>query len=642
VAYVGDAACAQCHAEIAESFAKHPMGQSAAIAAEAPTPGLEGPTEPARISFEAKGLEYSVERRDGRIYHSEVRKDSSGRVVAKVEVEAAYAIGSGHRGRSYLLEKDGYLLQSPISWYTEKGTWDLSPDSQLGENHHFERPIDPGCLYCHVNRFQPVEGTINRYKSPIFDGLTIGCERCHGPGSLHADKPLSTAGGYSLIVNPARLEPSLREAVCEQCHLGGRARIERLDRRLTDYRPGLPLDEFVSIYVNTESQSGSFRAIGHVEQMHASRCYQQSDGQLGCISCHDPHVLPSPNEALAYYRTRCLNCHGAESTRAATLPMAPGCRLPEEERRRQSQGDHCTECHMPRSSLANVAHTAATDHRILRFASSADSSAIIPPVASANASFPIAWFHENQADPESGSIVIKDARSEPQKPGSRNLRTREDAAELPRARDLAIALTELAFEQQRSGGSRLAKRALPMLEQALADRPDDLAAWLARSTALSVRNQPKEALAALESAQSIAPEDERLLSQSVLLRAKQGQRDAAIDLARRLIAVDPMVSTYHQTLAQLLAQGKDWAGAARASREALTLDPTNLTARWIVIKAAIELGDLPLARAEADIYFAFDPPDRVEVQRMIDEAVPKPSRINQANPPTAPISSPDS
>jgi hypothetical protein len=34
VAYVGDAACVRCHAEIAGSYGKHPMGRSSAAAAD--------------------------------------------------------------------------------------------------------------------------------------------------------------------------------------------------------------------------------------------------------------------------------------------------------------------------------------------------------------------------------------------------------------------------------------------------------------------------------------------------------------------------------------------------------------------------------------------------------------------------------
>ena len=266
--------------------------------------------------------------------------------------KVTYEVGSGHRGRSYLIERDGRLFQSPISWYSQQGRWDLSPDS-LVKNNHFERAIDSSCVFCHANRFDPVVGTINRYKSPTFQGLAIGCERCHGPGALHVRNPGVLSDGRDLtIVNPAHLEPVLRESVCEQCHLGGRSRVERLDRTALDFRPGLPLHEFLAVFVSGEQHSGTVKSIGHVEQMHASRCYRGSSGQLGCTSCHDPHRLPPPEERTTYYRNRCLECHA----------VGAGCSLPESTRRQRSPDDSCIECHMPRSALSNVAHTAETDH----------------------------------------------------------------------------------------------------------------------------------------------------------------------------------------------------------------------------------------------------------------------------------------
>src|SRR5207253_975908 len=70
-------------------------------------------------------------------------------------------------------------------------------------------------------------------------------ERCHGPGELHVQRQRerrTEPGDWDdTIVNPSRLEPALREAVCEQCHLQGQARVLRRGRGVFDYRPGLPL-----------------------------------------------------------------------------------------------------------------------------------------------------------------------------------------------------------------------------------------------------------------------------------------------------------------------------------------------------------------------------------------------------------------
>src|SRR5207248_3744470 len=171
-----------------------------------------------RPLFEANGLEYSIERRNGRVFHQETRRDPSGRIVARNEAEVQFVLGSGSQGLGYLIERDGFLFQSPISWYAHQRRWDLAPGYEK-QNPHFDRPVVSTCLYCHANRVEPVAGTINRYQPPIFRGHAIGCERCHGPGELHVRRPTVVAGRDRTIVNPAALEASLRDAVCEQCHL---------------------------------------------------------------------------------------------------------------------------------------------------------------------------------------------------------------------------------------------------------------------------------------------------------------------------------------------------------------------------------------------------------------------------------------
>jgi len=83
--------------------------------------------------------------------------------VAEVQAEMAYAVGSGSQARSYLLQRDGSLFESPITWFVQKGEWQLSPgyDRNLV---HFTRRIEPRCLYCHCQEARPVEHTINRHQ----------------------------------------------------------------------------------------------------------------------------------------------------------------------------------------------------------------------------------------------------------------------------------------------------------------------------------------------------------------------------------------------------------------------------------------------------------------------------------------------
>lgn len=129
------------------------------------------------IPFESKGVRYTIEHRDGKVLHRATRSDVGGGLLEKIEAEVRYAIGSGTRGITYLIERDGFLFQSPISWYTQEHRWDVSPGyGEFSGQPTFERPIQPDCLFCHSNQFHAVAGTQNHYETPIFQGYAIGCD----------------------------------------------------------------------------------------------------------------------------------------------------------------------------------------------------------------------------------------------------------------------------------------------------------------------------------------------------------------------------------------------------------------------------------------------------------------------------------
>ena len=139
----------------------------------------EGPptTAATGVPFEYRGLHYTVERRDGRMFHKATRRDSEGSVLAEIEAEVRFALGSGTRGTTYLIERDGFLFQSPITWFAQKGRWDISPGyGDVNPDPSFERTIQPECLFCHTNQSRHVAETLNRYEPPIFEGHAIGCD----------------------------------------------------------------------------------------------------------------------------------------------------------------------------------------------------------------------------------------------------------------------------------------------------------------------------------------------------------------------------------------------------------------------------------------------------------------------------------
>ena len=61
------------------------------------------------------------------------------------------------------------------------------------------------CLHCHATGYGRPGGFVSEEETPQLQNL--GCESCHGPGSLHADSG-----------DPEDIVGELTAADCEQCH----------------------------------------------------------------------------------------------------------------------------------------------------------------------------------------------------------------------------------------------------------------------------------------------------------------------------------------------------------------------------------------------------------------------------------------
>jgi len=540
VKYLGDAACVGCHAKSAETFRQHPMGRSLApIGAASVTQRDEGGGQ---TLFESQGLQYSIEHRDGHVFHRETTRDSSGRIVTRNEAEVQFAIGSGRQGTSYVIEHDGFLFESPLTWYSRKQRWDLSPGFEV-INYHYDRPIQRNCLFCHANRVEPSAGTINQYRLPIFQGHAIGCERCHGPGEFHVARPTMVDGKDMTIVNPADLAPALRDDVCAQCHLAGDSRVVRVGRRNEDYRPGLPFHQFWTVFLQPPDQAED-RFVGQVEQMHESHCFRASQGRLGCISCHDPHHFPAPTEMVAYYRGRCLVCHADR-----------GCSLPESDRLKRSRDDDCAGCHMPKITSFDIAHAASSNHRIPREPGSAKPIMARPGSKRRDRRHLVIFEHE-----------LMDA---------------EERAEVDRDRGVALC----------RDGAEGARVALPLLEAALVTRSDDVTAWECKGHALGGLGRYGEALAAFRKALTMEPGRESALVEAARVAAKIERRQDAAAYWQRAIAINPWRSDYHTELAFVYFDDGDWQGAADACRKALRLNASLVKVRKLLVQCYLNLGN---------------------------------------------------
>ena len=352
--YVGSASCSRCHLGIYKQFSRTSMGRSISPI----TPEFLQ-TLPASADLYDDKLDrhFEVHARDGKLYQSEYQTDAGAKEIFRDTHALDWIVGAGANGFGALLQHDNYLFQAPLSFYSKPGTWGPSPGYEFGD-YGFNRPILAGCISCHSGRPRPVAATNGRFETPPFTEMAIGCENCHGPGAAHiramnsGDSPRK---GHS-IVNPASLRMDLANNICMSCHQTGDVRIFKEGKTYQDFRPGTPLDDVLSILMVPPTREAPPQAdhLEHFYSMTLSKCYRASAGRMGCITCHNPHVEPSREEAPAYFNARCLTCHTQQS-----------CRLSLAAREHSTPADNCIGCHMPKRDVQVISHSSVTSHRIL-------------------------------------------------------------------------------------------------------------------------------------------------------------------------------------------------------------------------------------------------------------------------------------
>jgi hypothetical protein len=518
--YVGSQACSTCHQAIYQQFAQTSMGRSMSLV----TPAfLEKATPPAHYFNERLGRSFEVYAQDGKLYQSESATGSDGKESFRDVHPIEWMIGSGANGFGGLVQKDGFLFQAPLSFYTHPKIWEPSPGYEYVDLG-FSRPITPGCIFCHSGRPNAVAGTIGQFEAKPFSQLPVGCENCHGPGGAHvqamSSTPAKTGSVDAHIVNPARLTPYLANNICMGCHQNGDARVLKPGKTYRDFRPGQPLDDTLSILMIPPKKESPPTAdhVEHYYSMTLSKCYRASGGRLSCITCHNPHVEPSSEEAPAWFNAKCLTCHTNQS-----------CKLPLKARVRTKPANNCIACHMPKRDIQVISHSSATNHLIL---------------AKPDEPFPDAAFHQTTA-------ALPDLIHLNPAPGQ------EDVP--PPLLTLLAAYGELAQKHQEYTAAYL--KVLDRLEQT---QPGDplVEAALGRRDLKNGNYQS----AAAHLRRSLEKDTTTATTYSDLAEAlaRAGDKEQPIPLLEKAIALDPFNQSSRKSLILLLIQAKQYAQAEAA------------------------------------------------------------------------------
>ncbi len=400
---------------------------------------------PAEFTHKESGVHYRIYAEKGRAWLSFERP---GDPQLRGKRELLYYIGSGRRGRSYLFETDGFLFESPVNWYANKQVWDMAPAYQTAREMPLNLPAYTSCLHCHVSGMKPpAEGTENRYPEPPFTHNGVACERCHGGGAAHDNDGAIGTTAHPAIVNPAKLAPARRDDICMQCHLEGKAAIERPGRHVYEFRPGDALSDYVRYFLLVDANGSGLGAVSQVEALAQSQCKKKSGDAMSCTSCHDPHQSPLAEERVAFYRGKCLACHGA-AFGAKHHPERPD----------------CTACHMPTSLSTDVAHTEVTDHRILR--QPQISPQLLQNAAETPALPRLVPFPEPKAEPDPRDLALAwesvvESGMSAAEPKARELL----AKAVQQSPDDPVLLSALAYCEQRGGSI---ERARELYQKALA------------------------------------------------------------------------------------------------------------------------------------------------------------------------------
>jgi hypothetical protein len=559
--YVGSDKCIECHADDHEGFRHSGMGRSMARHAAGDEP------RQAVVEHPPSGRRYEVVRDGGQMRHRERIATAAGRLAVVNDHPVAYVIGSGNHARGYLVEIDGFLVESPLTWYQSRQAWDMSPGYEGADQLGLQRPVDQGCLICHAGRSRALDGTF--HKMEIIEG-PISCERCHGPGSLHvarqekgdATNTLTPPRGGTqpqqvaiddTIVNPKHLSRELADDVCAQCHLRSVASCLVRGRELADFRPGLPLSAFRIDFRLGQGQD-EMTVVGHVQQMRASRCYQRSP--MTCMTCHNPHEMPQKDAGAAYYRGKCLSCH-----------VEADCRL--DAGQRLAAGNDCVKCHMPTSPI-DIPHLTFTHHRV----------GIHP--------------HKRRGLPP----------TEPDEPAELvPLADLSSWSEADRARVLGGAYLELSQSKEGARfGKHYQQHSLDLLVEAWEAglRDADLAAKLAQFTA--VVGDPR----AIEFAEHILAQPDvpaRFRGNALLAKAdwhrRRGEFEPAADAARELTQVRRASSDW-ALLGELLERCGQHEEGVAAIEKAAEIDPANAGLRQALVDYFRRRGDHQRAKRHAD------------------------------------------
>ena len=259
--------------------------------------------------------------------------------------DVAFVYGSRWKQRYFTKRGDDYYPQ-PAQWDVQGKRW-LPYHAEAGTDwwlpfygpSNFDRPTGPTCDGCHSVNYNVETKRVTEWN--------VGCEKCHGPGSLHVAHPTKQN-----IVNPETLDYVRGNDTCIQCHSQGRPIAEPTVGHAYDwpvgYLPGARLADFWRLEELKPGTTNFFQfadQTGHKNRMQGNDFVQSNmyHRELRCFDCHQVHNNDTVAQVKMPGNALCLGCH--------TKDNPAGLRGTVEEHTHHaanSPGSQCVACHMPK------------------------------------------------------------------------------------------------------------------------------------------------------------------------------------------------------------------------------------------------------------------------------------------------------
>ncbi|MCK5941857.1 MAG: tetratricopeptide repeat protein, partial [Planctomycetes bacterium] len=565
-ASAGSQVCAECHQDLHRDFtatvsmakAFHPIGAE---------PDVEDWTGANTLRHAASGFTYRMEKRGGRYFQRRWIDGPDGAPMHVHEQEITHVIGSGRNVRTYVhYQPGGVATQLPVSWYSDGGgKWAMSPGYDRPDHADFARPIDHGCMFCH-NGYPNVaadDHTGAAYVGELPRG--IDCQRCHGDGERHMQLARDPDSSYDdvidAIVNAGAMDAKRSMDSCLQCHLetavnpGLPHSLRRFDRDIFSFRAGEDLEDYLLPF---DSPPGTdtddrFEIAHHGYRLMQSKCFQQSAGELTCLTCHDPHHTPTPTDAQAHFRAACATCHdegacGQQHGDAAAIGASPG---------------DCITCHMPRRRTIDVVHAVMRDHRIVRRPPARDLTAPLTEQHEVYQGDLTFFLPETAPTGAEGDLYLGTAYLQGGVHVQRGIELVERALQNG-APPAAPPLRMLGLAKGQQGDL---EGAVAAFERGLALAPDDVALRAQLGATLRALGRNDEATAHLEQVLERAPDHVDALVALADLAAAGGDRATARRQLEHALRTDPGHARAVRSFVGLCFATRDFESARAALRE---------------------------------------------------------------------------